>query len=297
MADYVPPPGPPPPKVPAGWKAQWNDQYKEWFYVNLHTKQSQWEKPTEPVYGADGGAPPGAPPGYDHNSSRTTGPEKGSYLNTNNPYGPGAGSSHSSSHNVVDDEAYARKLQEEENARVRATADRGAADGYYGAGASSSPAPTYGQGPQYGQTAASYPQQHQPELPPRDGTRSKGGLMGKLFGKTSSSSRPQQPYGYGQPHYQQGPPPGQYGGYPQQQPYYGGGGYPQQGGYGQPPRKSGGMGVGGAAALGVGGGLLGGMLLADAMEDHDQNEYDQGYDQGYDNGQDDYGGGDDGGDF
>jgi hypothetical protein len=44
------------------------------------------------------------------------------------------------------------------------------------------------------------------------------------------------------------------------------------------------MGTAGAAALGVGGGLLGGMLIADAMDDHD--------DYG---GGDDYGG-DDGGD-
>lgn len=31
MADFVSPSGPPPPKVPEGWKAQWNEQYKEWF--------------------------------------------------------------------------------------------------------------------------------------------------------------------------------------------------------------------------------------------------------------------------
>jgi hypothetical protein len=33
MSDFAPPSTPPPPKVPEGWKAQWNDQYKEWFYV------------------------------------------------------------------------------------------------------------------------------------------------------------------------------------------------------------------------------------------------------------------------
>lgn len=32
----------------------------------------------------------------------------------------------------------------------------------------------------------------------------------------------------------------------------------------------------GGAALGLGGGLIGGMLLEDAIQDHDQNEYDQG---------------------
>ncbi|KFX90576.1 hypothetical protein O988_08126, partial [Pseudogymnoascus sp. VKM F-3808] len=46
MADFEAPAGPPPPKVPEGWKAQWNEQYKEWFYVNLYTKKSQWDKPT-----------------------------------------------------------------------------------------------------------------------------------------------------------------------------------------------------------------------------------------------------------
>lgn len=30
MADFMPPSGPPPPKVPEGWKALWNDAYKEW---------------------------------------------------------------------------------------------------------------------------------------------------------------------------------------------------------------------------------------------------------------------------
>jgi len=35
MADYAAPAGPPPPKVPAGWKAVWNAQYSEWFFVNV----------------------------------------------------------------------------------------------------------------------------------------------------------------------------------------------------------------------------------------------------------------------
>jgi len=58
------------------------------------------------------------------------------------------------------------------------------------------------------------------------------------------------------------------------------------------------MGTAGAAALGVGGGLLGGMLLADAVEDMgDHQDYDNGgYDDG--GGWDDGGGGDfGGGDF
>jgi hypothetical protein len=30
MADFDAPPGPPPPKVPEGWVARYNEQYKEW---------------------------------------------------------------------------------------------------------------------------------------------------------------------------------------------------------------------------------------------------------------------------
>jgi hypothetical protein len=48
MADYARPPGPPPlkaPPVPEGWLAKWDEEYKEWYYVNLHTKNSQWMKP------------------------------------------------------------------------------------------------------------------------------------------------------------------------------------------------------------------------------------------------------------
>lgn len=48
------------------------------------------------------------------------------------------------------------------------------------------------------------------------------------------------------------------------------------------------MGAGGAAALGVGGGLVGGMMLANAMDGDD--DYQEGYQDGQ---QDDYGGGDD----
>lgn len=67
-------------------------------------------------------------------------------------------------------------------------------------------------------------------------------------------------------------------------------------GYAQAPPRRSGMGVGGAAALGAGGGLLGGLLLADAFDDHD--DYQQGFDDGADYGGGDFGGGDfGGGDF
>ncbi|KAK0912235.1 hypothetical protein LTR91_023597 [Friedmanniomyces endolithicus] len=317
MADFAPPPGPPSPQVPAGWKAVYNAQYKEWFYVNTHTKASQWDRPTTPVYAAGDSPPPGAPPGYSHSTSAATGPEKGGY-GTNNPYGSTGGSS------TAEDERLARQIQAQEDARVHggsgSATSRGALDGTYGSG---QPA-AYGQ-PAYGQQSSPYGQQTasygggQQDLPARE-EKSKGlfgKLAGKLTGGGASGGRPQQGYGGGgYPPQQQG-----YGGYPpQQQGYGGGGGYgggygpqpgygPQQG-YGpqyqqqQQPARSG-MGAGGGALLGAGAGLVGGMVLMDAMEDHDQSEYQQGYDQGQDNnggggdygggGGDDYGGGDDGG--
>lgn len=282
MADFLPPPGPPPPKVPEGWKAQWSDQYKEWFYVNIYTKQSQWEKPVEPIYPppAHDEAPSGPPPGY----SGGSGPAPTDYKT--NPYdsgnrGPGIGNSSTS---IDDDARLAARLQAEEDARVRS---RGANADYP---ATSVP-----------QTFSGSPQQ---ELPPRDGKR---GLFSKLLGKSSSSSQPQYQQQYSQQYPQQGyaggyPQQG-YAGYPPQQAYNA---YPQQsyGGYASAApakQKSSGMGAMGGAALGLGGGLIGGMLLEDAIDDHDQNEYQQGYDQGYDQGQDngDFGDGGDmgGGDF
>lgn len=119
MADYAPPTGPPPPKVPDGWKAVWNAQYNEWFYVNVHTKASTWDKPTEPAYAApQDGAPPGAPPGYDHSTAQNVGSEKSNnpymqHNDTGGSYGAAGGSS-----SMTEDERYARQLQEEETSRA-----------------------------------------------------------------------------------------------------------------------------------------------------------------------------------
>ena len=45
---YAPPANPPPPKVPDGWVTCWDNNYKRFYFVNLATKQSQWEVPTDP---------------------------------------------------------------------------------------------------------------------------------------------------------------------------------------------------------------------------------------------------------
>lgn len=322
MADFAAPSGPPPPKVPEGWVARWNDQYKEWFYVNTITKQSQWDKPTEPARPpVDESGPSGPPPGY------TPGDQPAPTDAKVNPYEdktstPSAGAAGASTQKESDEEL-ARRLQAEEDARARSANPYGAANGY----ANTPP-----------------PQTYPSQLPPRsnDALNKGKGLLGKLLGgskKPGGSSggglgglggllgggshggqHGGHHGGYGQPAYGQQPPygqpqhgyggypggaPGGYGGYPPQQHGYGGyppqqhgyGGYPQQpmyGGYGQAhgkPHKSGpGMGaMAGGAALGVGAGLVGGALVADAIQDNQQEAYQDGFDAGQ---MDDGGGGD-----
>lgn len=326
MSDFTPPTGPPPPRVPEGWKAIWNAQYSEWFYVNTYTKASQWDKPTEPARDPNAPVPPSgpppsrspnpaaaagnsdAPPGYSAGTTApaTAGADIKRPLSSNNPY---------ASNTAESDEALARRLQEEENARHTSAGaghatDRGASDTYYGDPNAYPSAPNYGQQSQQQQSYGGQQQYGQPTLSPgAEQQRGKsGGFFSKLKDKIGNppgqSNRPMGApmMGYGAggyPPQQQG-----YGGYPQQgygggYPQQGyGGGYPPQGygGYGQPVKKKGGMGAGGAAALGVGGGLLGGMLLMDGIDHMEDNAYDQGYDQGMDQG--DMDGGDmGGGDF
>ncbi|KAL4788419.1 hypothetical protein BJX76DRAFT_109983 [Aspergillus varians] len=329
---FAPPPGPPPPSVPEGWTTQFDDTYKQWFFIHLATGRSQWEPPQStpgPTSPTPAQAPVPAseqphtdqlaapPPSYDEsgpgNLSAIAGADasnkKNSHLfSSNNPYNGGSASTPGTSgpsgpstkDTVESDAELAARLQAEEDARSRSAAP-GAAAGYYGSNASLSPTPSSSTGD-------------------RDkGKEKKRGLFSKLMGKASSGSSstygrpPQVAYGhsphggYGSP--SPGPGYGAPGGYYPPQPGYGAGpgygrgygpqpgyGYPQQayyGGGGQPQRRpgGGGMGMAGAAALGVGGGLLGGALLANAFDDdHDHGDY---------GGGDDYGGGGDdfGGDF
>ncbi|TRX97342.1 hypothetical protein FHL15_001620 [Xylaria flabelliformis] len=306
MADHGAPPAP---EVPAGWIARWNTEYKEWFYVNTFTKKSQWEKPTAPAedpYAAPAGPPPGYTPG--------SGPSNAS--DSKNPFARDQGSSAGESksyYNEDEDARLARRLQEEEDARARASGPSDPVN----RGSGSSPFPD--------------------QLPPRSSGGGVGGgggdkargLLGKFFGGSKNkqdshggyggsygggypgqSSGHSQGYGYNQGpppqgYYGGGPPPGQYGGgygqppqgygyggYPQQGPYGGGGGYGNYGGgYQQPPRKSGGgLGTAGGAALGLGAGVIGGALIADAVNDNEQESYADGYNDGQDGGDFDGGG-------
>lgn len=318
MSDYAPPTGPPPPKapeVPAGWAARWNDQYKEWFYVNIYTKKSQWDKPTSPVF-PDGDAPPsGPPPGYDgHNAPRTSDAKTNPYGDQSNNFG----GSPSRQTQEDEDARLAAKMQAEENARARSASSNppgynnysgGAADSYRQQSTSPYPPP---QSSPYG---TPQPQQQQGES---------RGLLGKLTSKIAGKSPggfPGAPGagsygGYGPPQQQYGAPPAPYGQAPS--PYggapaaYGGGyapgyGAPPPAPYGQPAygyqqpqqqpakKSGGGLGLAGGAALGLAGGVVGGLLIDDAIDHFEDEGYERGYDQGYDNGFDngyDDGGGD-----
>ncbi|KAK7684176.1 hypothetical protein QCA50_012822 [Cerrena zonata] len=58
-----------PPKVPDGWLAKYDEQYKTFFYVDLATKKSQWEPPAGTVFNdsesSDVPPPPYSPTGRD----------------------------------------------------------------------------------------------------------------------------------------------------------------------------------------------------------------------------------------
>ena len=257
------------------------------FYVNVYTKQSQWEKPTEPVYPlSQGDAPPpsGPPPGYE------PGPGLAPTDSKTNPFAtsttPNSDVASGSKSQTEQDAELARKLQEEENARAG-----GAAASFYNQGN-----PEYGVGaPDHGQyrQGGTFPEQ----LPPRPEEKGKksGGFLGKLLSKAQEKVAAG---GHGSSHGYSGYPGGSHGGYGAHGTHSGGlpfggghgghGGLPfggsHGGGHGMPfggghgsyghhgPKKSSAMGGAAAgaaagAALGVGAGLVGGALVADAVMD------------------------------
>ena len=259
------------------------------FYVNVYTKKSQWEKPTEPVFPVGDNAPTDPPPGYQPGEGPAPTDTK------KNPYDD------RSTNPDSDDAKLAAKLQAEEDARSRGShspyppqppQDMQNMQGMH----NMSPQPGYG-GPG-GPGGQAFPQ----ELPPRERGKSGGGFLGKLLGKAKGAaggghqqpgyghSYPQQPQQYypQQPHYGGYPQQG-YGGYPQQgyghpQGYGGYGHGPGYGGYPQmqPHRRGGGMGggMGGMAmggALGLGAGMLGGAMIADGIHDGQEDAYQEGY--------------------
>ncbi|KAI4152111.1 MAG: hypothetical protein LQ340_003096 [Diploschistes diacapsis] len=194
----APPPGPPPPKVPEGWKAVWNSQYSEWFYVNVHTRASQWDKPTAPVSDPNNTDPLfSPPPAYTPSTAASSGalspgphPTKG---NPNNPYGQPL---RAQTPNDIDADArLAAQLQAEEEARAAAASGTGrqpasrgpggAADSYYTEGGANRPGSGYGGG--------------QPNLQPQPEQPQKRGLLDKLTGRSHhyQGSFPAQQQGQG----------------------------------------------------------------------------------------------------
>lgn len=262
------------------------------FFVNLHSGKSQWEAPEGPARPEGQHAPPsGPPPSYEQSgpgnpAAVASAGDTKRPLSSNNPYYNDNNQASTATTPSIDEDArLAARLQAEEDARAGTkspAATRGSAADFY----NEAPPPQAGYAPPRPSSSS--------QSPVFQGEQSKSrGFLSKLIGKSSGSShggygspRPPQ-YGY-QGYPQGGYPPG---GYPPQPPAgygYPGYGYPPQGVYyppqqQAPPRKSG-MGAGAAAALGVGGGLIGGALLADAIEDHDESVYDAGYDAGYDDG-------------
>ncbi|KAF1979136.1 hypothetical protein BU23DRAFT_595115 [Bimuria novae-zelandiae CBS 107.79] len=283
MAEFAPPSGPPPPKVPEGWKAVWNAQYSEYFYVNIYTKVSQWDKPTFPAYPPGEAPPSGPPPSYGGGHDRPSMDKNNTGLSSNNPYA-------SAQPNISEDERLARQLQEEEQARARTG---GASGNYYGgapANAYANPGGSSGYGAPQGQGYAQG--QAQEKSKPK-------GFLEKLKAKASGASHdgqgqtyPVQPHGYPQQGYGA---PGYGGGY--------GGGYGHgppmggmMGGMGGRRPGGGGMGMAGAGALGLGGGLLAGSMIGGAMGDdgdtYVENNYGDDGGMGGDMGGGDMGGGD-----
>lgn len=281
MSDsFAPPPGPPPtasPQVPEGYKAQWNEQYKEWFYVNIYTKKSQWEKPKEPAYPENELPPQCPPPGY---SSEKKEQNEHTIVNSGN------GES---------DASMGARLQSEEEKRARGASEM--APGYMqqtlppreqkskpgflgkllGKANSGSnnppqnfgPQPAYGQQPPYGYPPApqygGYPPPTQQAYPPQ-------GFVPQGYPPQSYPPQAYPPQGYPQFPPQQG----------QMQPSYYPQAYGQQGYASGVPnpnvKKSGnGMSMVGGAALGAGAGLVGGMLLENAIENREEEIYQQGY--------------------
>jgi len=185
---YAPPPGPPPPSIPQGWKAQYDGNHKEWFYVNLNTGVSQWDAPSKDVFNA----PDDPPPAYEQ--SGTTSPAVSGdvkiSLASNNPYiqpeiisnsrgnstNKGGGNS---TNNIEDDARLAAQLQAEEDARA---VSPHRTSGSCKANASGSTGPD----------RAVLPEPSAPSpMPSQDQQRGKssGGFLSRLLGRSSSSKQ------------------------------------------------------------------------------------------------------------
>ncbi|KAK8054873.1 hypothetical protein PG993_000100 [Apiospora rasikravindrae] len=239
MTDYAPPAGPPPPVVPEGWTSRWNEQYQAWFYVNLHTKKSQWDKPTSPA--------------EDPNAAVPSGPSPSQAAATEKP---------------------TAEREFAEQAPVVDLATRPGAAPPSPAYSSEKATPVAGKEPKGSffnkivgtfqeKTKSAFPQQQQQQQQQQGYYNSPPPQQQGFYGG------PPQPVQQQQQYYSQTPQGGYYGApAPQQQQY--------QPAYGQSADKKKGMGAMGGAALGVGAGLLGGALIAGAVSNANEEAYEEG---------------------
>ncbi|CUA70406.1 TOX high mobility group box family member 4 [Bos taurus] [Rhizoctonia solani] len=246
--------------LPPGFVTQYDKNYNAWFYVNTNANPPtpQWTHPADdqkPSYAPPSGPPPGPSggPGFPQAAGSP-------YPQSNSPYPPQSNSPYPPQNNPP----YGQQTPYAPSngpyggpPENRGWGNSPSPSGQWNAGGGSwNQGGGWGQNNNYGGTP-----------PPQQSTKGgAAGLLGKLMGggKHGSSSG-----GYG----------GGYGGGPGYGGGYGGGYVQQQ----QAPKKSGGMGAGGMLLAG-GAGLLGGALIADAISDHDQEEYAEGYAAGMDDG-------------
>ncbi|KAK8043852.1 hypothetical protein PG994_012690 [Apiospora phragmitis] len=239
MTDYAPPAGPPPPTVPEGWASRWNEQYQAWFYVNLYTKKSQWDKPTSPAEDPNAAATPSVPSPSQTTSEKPTAE---------------------------------REFAEQTPAVDLATRPGAAPPSPAHSGEKGAPAAAQKtKGSFFNKIVGTFQEKTKGAFPQQQQQHQQQGYYSSpppqqqgYYGGPPQAMQQQQPQYYGQP------PQGDYYGAPavQQQQY--------QRAPEQPVDKKKGMGAMGGAAVGVGAGLLGGALIAGAMSHGNEEAYEEG---------------------
>jgi hypothetical protein len=144
------------PAVPNGWKAQFDDKYQTWFYVNLSSGKSQWEAPPSTKF-----------PDEDKNLEPP-------------PYAPSAASSSPVSATATGDSRGANKdpqpaLQQQQYYQQQQYPPQGAYGGYGGYGGGYPPHQGYAGYPPQGMYGG-YPPQPQQQQQQRRGMGNMGGM-------------------------------------------------------------------------------------------------------------------------
>ncbi|KAK6840893.1 hypothetical protein PG987_001753 [Apiospora arundinis] len=258
MSDFAPPAGPPPPTVPEGWAARYNAQYSAWFYVNLYSKKSQWDKPTAPAEDPNAPVPSGPPPGHQEPAPTPT-------------PAPAPAPAAAEPPKTEEKPSAERAFMEAAPPPIPVTTGGAAgADGKEAKGGFFNKIVGQFQEKTKGAFPGQQQQQQQPTPPQERGDPYGGGGAAPPY-----QQQPQQQYYSSPPPQQQG----YYGAPPPQQYYQPQGGYyapPQQYQQAPAPEKKKGMGTMGGAALGIGAGLLGGALISNAISNSNEEAFEEG---------------------